>query len=154
MQTLEDLVTETVKNFVQNSKLFTALDISNEVKKTMPEARHRKIRDLVHNAFSTEVEPNGWCRSNIQVNLPDGTQGTALLYYPLSVSYDLDNLYTNRSETSARPTKAVLPAQVTDDGTVVIDKCGTPNPLPTPPTNAKDLWANMFQSQPSLFPLK
>lgn len=156
MQTLEDLVTETVKNFVQNGTLFTALDISNEVKKTMPEARHRKVRDLVHGLFASEIEPNGWCRSGIKVNLPDGSQGEALLYYPLSASYDLDSQYTNRSSTSARPSKATLPAQVAADGTVTVTVT-SPNPLPVQapaPANAKDLWANMFQSQPSLFPLK
>lgn len=161
MQTLEDLVRSTVMSFVQNNTLFTALDVSNVVKQSMPTARHRDVRDQVRAMFTTDVEPNGWARSPINVNLPDGSAAEALLYHPLSASWDLDAEYDaqKRSQVSARP-QQVTPATVAADGTITI----TPpvSVVAQPPvaapivaqTAARDLWANMFNSQPSLFPRK
>jgi hypothetical protein len=155
MQTLEDLVRATVESFVQNNTLFTALDVSNAVKVTMPEARHKNVRDVVRNLFTTNIEPHGWERSPINVTLLDGTTAQALLYHPLSASWDLDAEYSaqKRSQVSARP-QTVVPATIAADGTVTV----TQSPIMTAPVvaqaAARDLWSNMFNSQPSLFPRK
>lgn len=160
MQTLQDLVRQTVTDFVQSDTLFTALDVSNKVKETMTTARHRDVRDEVRNLFGTDIEPMGWARTPIQVNLPDGTTAEALLYHPLSSSWDLDTAYDNqkRAQVSSRPAtpvQAAVPATVAADGTVTVTAPVAPVPTPAVAQQAaKDLWANMFQSQPSLFPLK
>lgn len=161
MQTLQDLVRQTVTDFVQNSTLFTALDVANKVKETLTTARHRDVRDEVRNLFATDIEPQGWARTPIQVNLADGTMAQALLYHPLSSSWDLDTAYDDqkRSQVSSRPAapvQALVPATVAADGTVTVTAPTAPVPVPAPVAQqaAKDLWANMFQSQPSLFPLK
>ena len=168
MQTLQDLVRQTVTAFVQSDTLFTALDVSNKVKETMMTARHRDVRDEVRNLFATDIEPMSWARTPIQVNLPDGTSAEALLYHPLSSSWDLDSAYDNqkRAQISSRPAvpvQAPVPATVAADGTVTVmvtddgvTLTGTTITVAAPVAQqaAKDLWANMFQSQPSLFPLK
>ena|ERR1700722_13342490 len=156
MPTLQDLVRSTVESWVQNDTLFTALDVSNKVKENMPAARHRDVRDEVRNLFITDIEPNGWARTPITVNLPDGNTAEALLYHPLSASWDLDIAYDNqkRAQVSFRPTPStlpVVPATVASDGTITMT---TSTLTATATQAAKDLWANMFQSQPSLFPLK
>jgi hypothetical protein len=171
---LKSLIDSVVSDFVNSGILFTALDVSNKVKETMPFARHREIRDEVRNAWINDIEPHGYGRSPITVNLSDGTTAEALLYHPLSDSWDLDAKYDaqQRSKTSARAANAA-PATVTigaasvsvsNNGTIVTSSQSqpvsavAPTPvapapvIPASPMNAKDLWNNMFQTQPSLFP--
>lgn len=153
MQNLSDVVRETVEDFVKNSTLFTALDVSNKVKSVIPHARHREVRDLVRNMFTSYVEPMGWARSPITVTLADGDTAEALLYHPLSDSWDLDTKYDDqkRNQTSVRanvaPAQTVVPAPVS-----VIPPAPVSVAPPTP--QVKDLWDQMFGNQPSLFPLK
>lgn len=40
-----------------------------------------------------DIEPRGYGRSPITVNLSDGSTADALLYHPLADSLDLDNKY-------------------------------------------------------------
>jgi hypothetical protein len=156
---LEDLVYDTVKSFMDNGTLFTALDISNKVKEKMPQARHKEVRDEVRGLFSDVIEPAGWARSNIPVTLEDGTPQTAILYFPLSDSWDLDNLYDaqKRAQTLAKVPQQNPLATVVNSGTVT---AAPVNPLPVTITSAtaqaatRDLWKQMFNSQPSLFPRK
>lgn len=154
MQTLDELVRETVEEFVNNNTLFTALDVSNKVKSVLPHARHREVRDLVRSLFSTTVEPAGWARTPIEVQLADGSQAEALLYHPLSSSWDLDQEYdTQRRQQASVRANSVVPATVAPNGTITV----TP-PMPVIAQAAsvatRDLWDQMFKSQPSLFPRK
>jgi hypothetical protein len=143
MKKLDEVVRETVEGFVNNDVLFTALDISNSVKSVLPTARHKEVRDMVRAMFSTDIEPVGWARTPITVTLVDGTQADALLYHPLSASWDLDTEYDKQKRTiygapspQATVTKVTAPTQTVAQ------------------VHAKDLWASMFDSQPSLFPRK
>ena len=162
----EDTVRQVVKSFMDNDTLFTALDISNEVKKALPQVRHRDVRDVVRSMFTTDLEPAGWARTDIMVTLEDGNTATALLYYPLSSSWDLDTLYndqkrnqsSNKIKFSDLRNQPVLPATVSSDGTFAVVPA-TSTSVTTQPsapaaaqTAARDMWKNMFQSQPSLFP--
>jgi len=108
-QSLEDTVQTVVNTFVANETLFTALDVSNEVKKTMPQATHREVRNIVRGLYATRLEPAGWTRSEIDVKLENGDVVKALLYHPLSASWSLDELYDDhrRSQVSAKPTGTV-----------------------------------------------
>jgi len=178
---LQVLVESVIDTFIKNNVLFTALDVSNKVKETMPFARHREVRDEVRSAWITIIEPNGYGRTPINVTLVDGSVVEALLYHRLSDSWDLDTKYDaqQRAKTAARST-TVAPAVVTvgtnsvsvsDTGTIVntstlttsipvtiVDTTLTPSSPVVPPvvtnTNAIDLWNNLFQTQPSLFPRK
>jgi hypothetical protein len=168
---LQDVVLNVVKDFVKNEVLFTGLDVSNEVKKTLPFAKHKDVRDLVRAAWQSDISPQNYDRTPIKVVLVDGTVADALLYHPLSASWDLDNLYTQqqRSQTlnkvGVTQTAPVTVAPVTsvsgtlskaDDGTLTVVTAPV-NPLSitaAPAVNPRDLWAQMWQNQPSLFPRK
>jgi hypothetical protein len=165
MTTLDSEVKSVVQNFMQNNELFTALDVSNKVKMALPFARHREVRDLVRSLFTTDIEPASWARSPINVTLADGSQAEALLYHPLSDSWDLDNKYDSQKraqaavDTSKAPTSlAAKAANVAVTAIPGLPVPTTANPMPkvvaAPVLPAKDLWANLFNSKPSLFPMK
>jgi hypothetical protein len=165
MSTLEDTVRSVVQDFMKAGVLFTALDVSNTVKQVMPNARHREVRDVVRGLFTTEIETQSWARTPIQVALEDGTTTEALLYHPLSDSWDLDNKYDaqRRALTSYRPVAAaqatLAQAQAQAQQTVPVSvpaavTAPVPAPTPAPMPTARNLWDQMFQTQPSLFPRK
>lgn len=172
---LQDLIESTVDDFIRDGLLFTALDVSNKVKETMPFARHREVRDHIRSIWVSDIEPQGYGRSPINVTLADGSTAEALLYHPLSDSWDLDNKYDaqKRTQAAARPATSApqvvsIGAQsvsVASDGSIqtvaqVVPVANTtPSPAPKPAvtpvqaaSNARDLWNQLFTSQPSLFP--
>lgn len=155
MSNLEDTVRSVVEDFMHNEVLFTALDVSNAVKQSMPHARHREVRDVVRSLFNTDISVQGWDRTPITVTLPDGSTAEALLYHPLTDSWDLDNKYDTqkRAAVSVRPvavaqaTVAQAQAQAQIVATPVV-----PVPVQTAPVSPRTLWNNLFATQPSLFP--
>ncbi len=151
---LEDAVRATIQDFIRRDVLFTALDVSNEVKKSLPLERHRNVRDKVRELFTSDIESANWARTPITVTLTDGTRADALLYHPLAESWNLDNKYSaqQRSQTALRPTVTqavapVAPVSVPATATVTIS-------APVPFSAAKTAWDNLFNTQPSLFPTK
>jgi hypothetical protein len=164
MSTVDSVVRSTIQDFVRDGVLFTALDVSNKVKEVLPFARHREVRDLVRNVFTTDIEPASYAKTPITVTLGDGTTAEALLYHPLVDSWDLDAKYDaqKRAQTSARPASpaqaaaAVAPAPLPAALPVPVTPHPMPRiiaaPAPTPPANSRALWDNLFKSQPSLFP--
>jgi hypothetical protein len=171
MSNLEDTVRSVVEDFIKNEVLFTALDVSNAVKSVLPHARHREVRDVVRAMFSTDIETQGWARSPIAVTLDNGTKAEALLYHPLTDSWDLDNKYTaqQRAATSSRPVSLAqqavgIPATVALPPSLPVPVTAHPmpkivpataTPAPTAPLpTARNLWDQLFQTQPSLFPRK
>jgi hypothetical protein len=161
MQNLDDVVSETVRQFVQDGLLFTGLDVSNEVKKTLPFARHSEVSELVRELFVSEIEPSGYAKTPIPVTLKDGSVRNALLYHSLADAWDLDAKYDSqkRTQVAARPSTVapVTVASVAANGTVTVTPTATVS-TPTAPAvttaqlQAKDAWANLFNNQPSLFP--
>lgn len=148
MSQLENTTLEIVREFVKTETLFTALDVSNKVKETIPQARHYEVRDYVRSLFQTEMSPNGYTSTPIHVTLPDGTPTTALLYHHLADSWDLDVKYDaqKRTQTTSRPQApvAVAPPVVT---------VNVPVP-PVVPQSPRDKWMSLFNSQPSIFAKK
>jgi uncharacterized membrane protein len=160
MSNLEDTVRSVVQDFISRDVLFTALDVSNSVKQSLPNARHREVRDVVRSIFTSDIESQGWARTPITVTLGDGTTADALLYHALTDSWDLDNKYSaqQRTATAYRP---VAQAQATvaqaQSQAVTIPAAApvvAPAPAPVPVPPARSLWDQMFQTQPSLFPRK
>jgi hypothetical protein len=165
---LEDTVFATVKSFVDTDTLFTALDVSNAVKATHPMARHSFIRDIVRELFTTMIVPAGWDRTSIEVTIADGSKQIALLYHPISVSFDLDNLYNDqkRAQSSAKPLQVSGASALNYPSVTVVNPVPapahwggalppvTPHLVPVAQAATRDLWKNMFSSQPSLFPRK
>lgn len=170
MANLEDTVRSIVQDFISKEVLFTALDVSNAVKQQLPHTKHREVRDVVRGLFTADIEGQGWARTPIKVNLSDGTQAEALLYHPLTDSWDLDNKYDTqaRQATSYRPavaaqaTVAAAQASVTVAATgisisapsVTIQGQSIPVPAvtPAPVASPRDQWKSLFDTQPSLFP--
>ena len=170
MATLEDTVRSVVQDFITNGVLFTALDVSNAVKTALPNARHREVRDVVRGMFTTDIESQSWARTPIQVTLDDGTTAEALLYHSLSDSWDLDSKYDNQKRASkayrpvaaaqatlAQAQAAIVNIPTTQAAAPTASIAATPvapvapsAPMPT----ARNLWDQMFQTQPSLFPRK
>ena len=168
MSNLETVVLSVVRDFMLRSELFTALDVSNEVKKVLPNTRHKNTRDVVRSIFASDIETQNWARTPITVNLEDGTTANALLYHPLSDSWDLDSKYDaqKRAQTSFRPVSvaqaALAQAQsiaqqlaptVVQISTVHASPVAAPI-TPVPMTTARTQWESLFQTQPSLFPTK
>jgi hypothetical protein len=178
---LDTLVCSVVNEFVRDGVLFTALDVSNKVKENSPLSRHRDVRDIVRRMWSSDIEINGYGRTPITVNLNDGSTAEALLYHPLSDSWDLDAKYDAQKRAQSAIHAATSAPKTVSTGTNVIGVAsdGTINvmtlktitaattdssgptdtqktnpiavPSPTQP-NARDLWDQLFKSQPSLFP--
>lgn len=165
MSTVDSVVRDTILDFLRNAQLFTALDVSNKVKESLPYARHREVRDLVRASFTTDMEPAGYARTPISVNLDDGSSTEALLYHPLTDSWDLDAKYDaqKRAQTSVRPGQQSVAATVVSPPSVppvvvTVPVAATAAPVTpavspaAPVSNAQILWDSMFKSQPSLFP--
>lgn len=166
MASLEDSVRAVVQDLIKNEVLFTALDVSNTVKQSQPHARHREVRDVVRGMFTSDIESQGWARTPITVTLGDKTTAEALLYHPLTDSWDLDNKYDTqqRAKTTYKPTAAAAatvaaaaqylnPALVNVSAPVVSTSVAAPV-VPAPLATARDQWNTLFQTQPSLFPKK
>jgi hypothetical protein len=178
---LEQQVTLVVENLVNNEQLFTALDVSNKVKESLPDARHREVRDVVRRLFTSKLSLEGYAATPITVTLHNGVTAEALLYHPLADSWDLDVKYDmqKRSQVSAKAVAGPTPvvsdsgtsASVTDDGTVSVQSArktscfpkvtvpadpvpAAPAPVTVQKVSARDAWTNLFNSQPSLFPRK
>lgn len=158
---LRNLIGSVVAEFVRDGALFTALDVSNKVKETMPMARHREIRDEVRSSWLTDIEPNSYGRSPVTVNLADGSTAEALLYHPLVDSWDLDTKYDaqQRSKTSMyQASDPITNAINVTNQPVASNKVNvniapiSSNKIAPVQVNARDLWNNLFQVQPSLFP--
>ena len=137
MTQLKDEIRSVVEAFMKNDELFTALDVSNKVKLALPFARHSEVRDEVRALFLTDIEPEGWARSPIPVTLPNGRQETALLYHPLSASWDLDKMYDAQKRAQASfkpgtpPTTQLPQAVAGATSTSQFGWCGTPPPGPS-----------------------
>lgn len=154
--TLEDTVRLVVEDFMTSDVLFTALDVSNAVKKVLPTAKHREVRDVVRSMFLSEIEPKNWARSPISVTLADGSTTEALLYHPLSDSWDLDSKYGTQSRVaiSYNPVAAAQTTVAQAGSTATTTPAPVASPAPIPMPNARALWDQMFATQPSLFPRK
>ncbi len=168
MLSVEDRVGEVVVSFMANKQLFTALDVSNEVKVTHPLARHREVRDIVRGLFS-QMENNGYARTPINVQLADNSTREALLYHDLLDSWDLDVKYDaqKRAQQLINPMTSVAappPPVVASISAVVHVKkpatkpglVSTKAPSVTTPTapaspTVKQIWDNLFTPS-RLFP--
>jgi hypothetical protein len=163
MTNLEDTVHSVVQDFIDNGMLFTALDVSNKVKETIPNARHREVRDEVRAMFADSIETQDYCRTPITVNLEDSSTATAMLYHPSDCAWELDDLYDQqqRAQTSFHPVAAAQAAVSALQNTATQ---ATATPMPgsatitvsasVPMPTARTLWEQMFATQPSLFPTK
>lgn len=173
MSDLKSTVNEVITSFIDDEILFTALDVSNKVKQTIPSARHREVRDVVRDAWHDTIESSGYGRTPISVTLTNGSTAQALLYHPLHDAWDLDSKYDaqKREQVATAPVSDSVATPVTigdsnvsvsDDGDVVVTSNNltltapsvkvvksTPKAVDTP---IRDQWKKIFDTQPSMFP--
>ena len=136
---IKDVVLDTVTNFVNHDNLFTALDVSNVVKKKLPYAKHSDVKKEIKEIYDI-FEENNYTKTLIEVTLKDGTKTNAFLYHPISDTWDLENKYTNRSALAP----VIQPLASTQNSQ-------SDNSEKDEETSA--LWGNIFNSSnPSLFP--
>jgi hypothetical protein len=69
-----------VDEFTSAAMLFTALDISNAVKQTLPDARHREISPIVRDLFERRGM-GAYTQTLIDVNASGGKTAKAYLYH-------------------------------------------------------------------------
>src|SRR5512139_1473808 len=69
-----------VDEFTSAAMLFTALDVSNAVKQTVPDARHREISPIVRDIFERRGM-GAYIQSSIKVVAQGNKPTTALLYH-------------------------------------------------------------------------
>lgn len=163
---IDSAVFTVVQDFINQGTLFTALDVSNAVKQTLPDARHREVREVVRGLFSTDMQLQGWDRTPINVQAEDGTTQTALLYHPIADAWNLYNKYDDqqRAKTSFKPVavaQAVLAQAVANAPSSAPTPVQATQPAATvsisvnvPVADARATWDQLFASQPSLFPVK
>lgn len=162
-QQLNDVVRAIINDWTQAGKLFTALDVSVEVKKTLPHARHREVREVVRGEYAN-MQNSSYGKTDIDVTLDDGSAAKAILYHPLSDSWDLDAKYGAQQRAQSLKSQApvaapvsvtpVTPAPASTVADLIKQKLAqnlAPAPVPTVNPN-KHLWDALFDTQPSLFP--
>jgi len=170
MSILENTVNDIIVSFIGDEILFTALDVSNKVKELFPSVSHRDVRNLVRKAWNDSIEPSGYARTPITVKLFNGSTAQALLYHPLSDSWDLDNKYNDqkRAQVSTKSGSDCVAIPVTvgnstvsvaGDGSITVTNNTVPAPVAptvaaTVPIPMREVWQKMFDNQPSLFPCK
>lgn len=84
---MEKETQKVVDQFVKTWTAFTSLDVSNKVKETLPNVRHREVANIVRDIFSKGVLD--YMASTIDVWTDKGIMVEAQLYHSV---YDEDNL--------------------------------------------------------------
>jgi len=128
---IEGLVKAKIENYVSSSMPFTALEISNEIKKDGYHIRHREISGIVRDAYNYYVYPShNYERSLIDVQATDWdeekqaneqVQTEAYLYHPINYdpeNYDLRTLVALPVNDPQTP-KNYQPDQIDDGDTLL-----------------------------------
>jgi hypothetical protein len=79
---VNDAIREVVTEWVAKEKMFTAFEISLEVKKKGIQKRHREMRETVHEIILEVAQPKNYARQLTDVGAPE----LAWLYYPASAN--------------------------------------------------------------------
>jgi hypothetical protein len=103
------VTTRVVDEFTSAAMLFTALDISNAVKQTLPDARHREISPIVRDLFERRGM-GAYTQTLIDVHAAGGKSAKAYLYHlpeQAPAMYD-DNM---RSQLATPPQRTQRPVE-------------------------------------------
>lgn len=102
---LEAVTQRVVDSFTEMGVLFTALDVSNAVKRTLPGVRHREIAPVVRDLYGRGAFGDGYTQTLIQV-MANGTKPTEAFLYHLDE--DGPDLYGDsmRSQLAIPPVSA------------------------------------------------
>jgi hypothetical protein len=116
---VENVTRRVMDRFAYEGFLFTALDVSNQVKRSLPGVRHREVAPIVRDLFEDGVMGESYVQTLIDVRLPDGQMTQAFLYHLESDDPD-DYAGTQRQQRAIPPVPlqqlvqgGVLPAELT-----------------------------------------
>lgn len=131
---LEAVVKTVVAGFIAKSEPFTAIDVSNAVKESLPKTRHREVSPIVRSAYASGDMGN-YERTTIKVKLADNSDANTYLYHPLEDTWDLDSKYgdTKRAQT-ATPVKQV---DALNDHVITPDVVAAANASPVKSSKSK-----------------
>jgi hypothetical protein len=168
-----------IDRFTCEGFLFTALDISNNVKRSLPGVRHREVAPIVRDLFEDGAMGDDYLQTPIDVQLPHGQTTQALLYHLEDDDPD-DYVGSQRQQHAIPPVPiqqllqgGVLPLEVTVEigkdnrariprdflerngltsGTVHVEQTGTPGTLLLcePPSARGPAVATLGYSHPTL----
>jgi len=116
---VENVTRRVMDRFAYEGFLFTALDVSNQVKQSLPGVRHREVAPIVRDLFEDGVMGESFVQTLIDVRLPDGQSTQAFLYH-LDADDPDDYAGTQRQQRAIPPVPVhqlvqggVLPAEIT-----------------------------------------
>ena len=116
---VENVTRRVMDRFGCEGFLFTALDVSNQVKLSLPGVRHREVAPIVRDLFDDGVMGQTYLQTLIDVQLPSGQATQAFLYHLDSDDPD-DYAGTQRQQAAIPPVPVhqlvqggVLPAELT-----------------------------------------
>jgi hypothetical protein len=116
---VENVTRRVMDRFGCEGFLFTALDVSNQVKLSLPGVRHREVAPIVRDLFDDGVMGATYLQTLIDVQLPNGQATQAFLYHLDSDDPD-DYAGTQRQQAAIPPVPVhqlvqggVLPAELT-----------------------------------------
>ncbi len=115
-------VTQRVVDLYTASGLFfTALDVSNQVKQTLPDVRHRFVSPIVRDLFDQGSMGSNYTRTTIEVVTQQRKKAEAFLYH--LVGGDIEDGYgeEKRSQLAIPPVSAELEDEELDEGIEEID---------------------------------
>lgn len=78
---IENVTRRVMDRFAYEGFLFTALDVSNQVKQSLPGVRHREVAPIVRDLFEDGVMGESYLQTLINVQLPNGQSTEAFLYH-------------------------------------------------------------------------
>lgn len=104
----ETSVKEKVIEFINQTKLFTSVDIANAVKNDGLWVRNREVRDWLHENFNDQTIFNGYTTSMVKVC---NNTSNATLYHPVSID---PSAYVETNQRSLTPdeVKAIAKANI------------------------------------------
>jgi hypothetical protein len=116
---VENVTRRVMDRFACEGFLFTALDVSNQVKQSLPGVRHREVAPIVRDLFEDGVLGASYLQTLIDVQLPNGQSTEAFLYHLEDDDPD-DYAGTQRQQRAIAPVPVqqlvqagVLPAELT-----------------------------------------
>lgn len=116
---VENVTRRVMDRFSCEGFLFTALDVSNQVKQSLPGVRHREVAPIVRDLFEDGVLGETYMQTLIDVLIPGGQSTQAFLYHLEDDDPD-DYAGTQRQQRAIAPVPVqqlvsggVLPAELT-----------------------------------------
>lgn len=102
---MNPVIEQVIQDKVQNNELFTAHDITLEVRNRGHRAKHDEVKDIVHDFYNRGLMGVAYGKSNISV-----PNGNPILYYPLNSDPNIYSNIRNQSSIASNPSTITIPS--------------------------------------------